>query len=78
MATKTFTPKTITFRSHHETDVVMAGLQLLEVSTENELERERARGEFADEELLILAEKRLERIAIARMNLLGIKIKAVA
>jgi len=76
MATKTFTPKTVTFRSHHETDVVMAGLQLLDVQSENEIDREKAKGEFCDWELVALAEKRMERIAIARMNLLGISIKA--
>lgn len=66
-------PRTVavTFRSHHNVSVVQAGLQLLEVQTQNDLERERGHGETADEELLQLYELRLGRIAEARRNLLG-------
>jgi hypothetical protein len=68
MSTKTYTPRTITFRSHHETDVVSAALQLLEVQTEGEMERAR---KFEDEEMMALCEIRQRRIVEARWNLLG-------
>lgn len=72
------TPVTVTFRSHHEINAVMAGLQMLECAAELEIEREQAKGEFADDELIAYARTRLLRIVIARKNILGIDIKAVA
>jgi hypothetical protein len=60
--------KTVTFKSHHQINVIEAALQLLEVRTEADLERA---SKFDDYENVELCEIRLGRIAEARRNLYG-------